>query len=392
MGGQKLGAATKKMASGSGDKHSSADMAYARRSSELTRHSPPDTIVYPSDPMSGTTDSPNVLYQPHRSPQFGREAEGGANLVRGRAFSDASSTVGLGLSSQQPNVRHTPSQSTSSFNNYPQVQGSERPQSPYYGHDPSMGPVSKKESKAGGGSHAFSASVSGGKVSNLFGNPKAKRNSDEYQSLSPKQKSKFSKFINDLSQQSITGTKHSTSPSQSRTMGSPPPPPPPDKTQFRATSEGSGGKLKGFLSDLNSRDITGAKAGEKSPRQNTSAGTVGGRGGRGRGGGGGGGGGRGGGGEGGGGLKGFMADLSQRDITGATEQDRLAAQRRREQEVTHQPAPPTMYDETASDWEVKLETMEDVLPHIRRDKLAEALMQAGGDEQRAIGLAVINSR
>ena len=179
--------------------------------------------------------------------------------------------------------------------------------------------------------------------------------------------------MNDLSQQSITGTKHSTPPSQSRIMGSPPPPPPPDKTQFRTTSEGSAGKLKGFLSDLNSRDITGAEAGEKSPRLNTSAGTVAGRGG-------------------GGGLKGFMADLSKRDITGATEQDRLTAQRRQEQEAPHQPAPTTLYDETASDWEVKLETMEDVLPHIRRDKLAEALMQAGGDEQRAIGLAVINSR
>ena len=382
MGGQKLGAATKKMASGAGDKHSSTDMAYARRSSELSRHSPPDTIVYPSDPISGTFDSPKVPYPPQPSPQFGRETEGGANLARGRAFSDASSTVGLGLSSQQPNVRHTPSQSTSSFTNYPQVQGSKRPQSPYYGRDPAMGPVSKKESKAGGGRHAFSASISGGKVSNLFGNPKAKHNSDEYgQSSSPKQKSKFSKFMNDLSQQSITGTKQSTPPSQSRIMGSPPPPPPPDKTQFRATSEGSVGKLKGFLSDLNSRDITGAKAGEKSPRQNTSAGAVGGRGG-------GGAGGRGVG----GGLKGFMADLSKRDITGATEQDRLAAQRRRGQEATHQPAPTTLYDETASDWEVKLESMGDVLPHIRRDKLAEALMQAEGDEQRAIGLAVINSR
>ena len=132
------------------------------------------------------------------------------------------------------------------------------------------------------------------------------------------------------------------------------------------------------MADLNSRDITGGKAGDKSPRGKTSShtATTGG----------------GGGGGAGGGLKGFMADISKRDITGTTEQDRLAAQRKREQEATHQPAAAVMYDETASDWEVKLETMEDVLPHIRRDKLAEALMQAGGDEQRAIGLAVINSR
>jgi hypothetical protein len=125
------------------------------------------------------------------------------------------------------------------------------------------------------------------------------------------------------------------------------------------------------LADLNSRDITGGKANDKSPRGKTSSHTATG---------------------GGGAFKGFMADISKRDITGATEQDRLAAQRKREQEATHQPAAAVMYDETASDWEVKLETMEDVLPHIRRDKLAEALMQAGGDEQRAIGLAVINSR
>jgi hypothetical protein len=240
-----------------------------------------------------------------------------------------------------------------------------------------MGPISRKEGgrTAGGGRHAFSASISGGKVSNLFGNPKVKHHSDEYgQPSSPKQKSKLSKFMTDLSQQSITGTKQSTSPSQSRISGSPPPPPPPDKTQFRATSEGSGGKLKGFLADLNSRDITGGKAGDKSPRGKTSSGGSGASAG------------------GAGGFKGFMADLSKRDITGVTEQDRLAAQRKREQEATHQPATPVLYDETSSDWEVKLETMEDVLPHIRRDKLAEALMQAGGDEQRAIGLAVINSR
>ena len=84
-----------------------------------------------------------------------------------------------------------------------------------------------------------------------------------------------------------------------------------------------------------------------------------------------------------------MNDLSKRDITGTTEQTRLA--RRRDQEP-HHVAQAVPYDDTASDWEVKIANMEDVLPHIRRDTLAEALKQAGGDEQRAIGLAVINSR
>ena len=60
--------------------------------------------------------------------------------------------------------------------------------------------------------------------------------------------------------------------------------------------------------------------------------------------------------------------------------------------MTHIPAQPVVYDESASDWEVKLEKIEDVLPHIRRDILVESLKQAGGDEQRAIGLAVIRSR
>jgi len=377
MGGQKLGAATMKLASGPGDKRASADMAYARRSSEVSRHSPPNTLVYPPEVRSGTIDPSLTPQQQHTQPD--RDDDVTSGFSRGRAFSDATSPVGLGFS-HQPSIGQSPSQSTSSFGYYPQVQSGERPQSPYYGRDPAMGPVSKKENRTGGGGrHAFSASISGGKVSNLFGNPKTKHHSDEYgQPSSPKQKSKFSKFITDLSQQSITGTKHSNSPSQSRLSGSPPPPPPPDKTQFRATSEGSGGRLKGFLADLNSRDITGGKAGDKSPRGKTSShtATTGG----------------GGGGGAGGGLKGFMADISKRDITGTTEQDRLAAQRKREQEATHQPAAAVMYDETASDWEVKLETMEDVLPHIRRDKLAEALMQAGGDEQRAIGLAVINSR
>jgi hypothetical protein len=77
---------------------------------------------------------------------------------------------------------------------------------------------------------------------------------------------------------------------------------------------------------------------------------------------------------------------------GHTDEERLAAARRREQGLTHVPAQPVVYDESASDWEVKLENMEDVLPHIRRDILVDSLKQAGGDEQRAIGLAVIRSR
>lgn len=94
----------------------------------------------------------------------------------------------------------------------------------------------------------------------------------------------------------------------------------------------------------------------------------------------------------GGGFGRFVADLAKRDITGSTEEQRAAAAARRAQEPTRQPAQPAVYDETASDWEVKIEQMEDVLPHVPRHRLAEALKACGGDEERAIGFAVINRR
>src|SRR5437667_6436154 len=74
---------------------------------------------------------------------------------------------------------------------------------------------------------------------------------------SPKQKSKFSKFVADISSTTLTGSKSNQS-----LTSSPPPPPPPDKSQFRAQSDGSG-KLKGFFADISSRDITGTRSSDR---------------------------------------------------------------------------------------------------------------------------------
>ena len=397
IGGKKISAATKntmKRGSNTGDRGSYDGMDYARRSSEARRISPREPLAQSPASQRMSTDSPAVVtseFSPnadfkentYRDPEPGTSGSGQQDYY---GYSDERQPMGLGLTAPHelyPN--EGPSQSVSSFTNFTRMEPQHQSTVPYPQHSGAV--MSKKESTAGG-RHGFSASISGGKASKLFGlssESKTKHNSDsaEYsppqpQPSSPKQKSKFSRFVNDLSHSTITGTKHSQTPSQSRIVSSPTRPPPPDKSQFRVTSEGSS-KVKGFFSDLSSRDITGARISDKqtSPRQQgtTPAGSEDRSGG-----------------AGGVGFGRFFSDLSKRDITGATEQDRIEAARRREQESTHLPAQSIVYDETASDWEVKLETMEDVLPHIRRDFLVEALKQAGGDEQRAIGLAVINSR
>jgi hypothetical protein len=378
IGGKKIGAVTKNTI----DKLGSSD-PYKRHSGEKQ-------------------DSP-VPYSPGRASQESR-----AEIPRRDTFEEVADTrgreygytndgqpVGLGLSAPpRPYAGEASPQSPSSFASFsqgpPQVGRSEsyamdnqRPHTP-------MSPgtvISKKEKDAS--RHGFSASTSGGKVSKLFKTDgKSKRHSDTpgysppTDTTSPKQKSKFSKFVGDLAQSSITGTKigHGYSSSQSNIGASPPPPPPPDKAQFRSASDGTA--LKGFMSDLASRDITGGRPrtpsqpypGQSSQLQSSAPLTNS---------------------EdrpSGGGFSRFISDLNKRDITGASEQNRLAAQRRREQETHQNMAKPKKYDDTASDWDVKITQMEDVLPHIRRELLAESLIQAGGDEQRAIGLAVINSR
>ena len=385
IGGKKLGAATKntidKLGTGAGDKRtSSGDVHYARASGEVSKDSPNLQRLSRDDSL----ESPVI-----RSSRLSQEPVYEEPELKDIAY--GSQPVGLGVS--------TPTQATSmdveAPTSFAQMQiPAQRPQSPYQpprddipstpiNHSPRLStslanPVISKKESQGTNRHKFSSSISSVKVSKLFGisttpEPKPKRDSDnsEYPSTSPqqspRQKSKFSRFVNDLSQSSITGK----SPQTTAVTASPPPPPPPDKSQFRSPSESS--RLKGFLADLSSRDITGNKP-QTSPGSPTSSprvasdrpGTS--------------------------GFSRFISELGKRDITGHTEEERIAAARRREKEATHIPAQPVLYDESASDWEVKLEKMEDVLPHIRRDVLVDSLKQAGGDEQRAIGLAVIKSR
>jgi hypothetical protein len=368
IGGKKIGAATKNTidklgSSGEGGNRHSGD---GLESPVQHSYSP----KYSSNKRaSGSIDSPD------RSEGAGFKSDSVRDLEMkdesGGGYAYDGQPVGLGLSAPaRPYAAEAVPQSPSSFSSFSQIQSpqsarpsppyppaNQRPQSPA---SPSAGTViSKKESK-GQGRHGFSASISSGKVSKFFKtDPKSKHQSDGYSpprdltspkqnSTSPKQKSKFSKFIGDLSQQSITGARpsHSSSPSVGSSA-----PPPPDKTQFRSTSAMSG------------RPYT---AGSPEPLPSVAEDRP-------------------------SGFQGFISDLGKRDITGTTTETRLAATRKREQEQS-QYARPVQYDDSASDWEVKMGQMEDVLPHIRRDLLAEALIQAGGDEQRAIGLAVLNSR
>ena len=387
IGGKKLGAATKNTIDklGTGDKRTSGDIHYGTPSGEGYRGSP--TLQQQRLSREESVESPVV-----RSSGLSQERIEGEPELKDIAY--GSQAVGLGVSTptQATPMESEPRTSFGQMQLPPQ-----RPESPYQpprddypatsinnSPRPSSSlanPVISKKESQGTTRHKFSSSISSAKVSKLFGitttspdsKPKHLSDTSDYPTTSPqqspKQKSKFSKFVNDLSQSSITGKPQQQ---QINITASPPPPPPPDKSQFRSPSEGS--RLKGFLTDLSSRDITGNKpqtshvSPNTSPRVATDRPNT-------------------------GGFGRFIAELGKpRDIMGHTEDERLAATRRREQELTHVPAQAVVYDESASDWEVKLERMEDVLPHIRRDILVDSLKEAGGDEQRAIGLAVIKSR
>ena len=394
IGGKRLGAASKNtLAISPTDKRSSREFHYGRQSSEVV--SP--TLQQRSSPEVRSEVSTPVVSRSEGLPQaeFRSSTQEQGDIPMSHNYPDESQPVRLGLStSSQPyspeaNPPPTPfaqmhisTERSQSPVSYPSP--IRRPETPNTPTSPGQ-VMSRKEGKAGG-RHGYSSSLSGGgSVARLFGQTsesKAKHHSDstDYPAqTSPKQKSKFSRFVSDISQTTLTGSK----PGQSAVKASPPPPPPPDKSQFRAPSEGSG-KVKGFFADLSSRDVTGSRPSDRqqvssprltSPRAPKTSPRTGGdeRSGT-------------------GGFSRFFSDLSRRDITGQTEEDRAAAARRRQQEATHIPAQPVVYDENASDWEDKMATMEDVLPHIRRELLVESLKQSGGDEQRAIGLAVIRSR
>jgi hypothetical protein len=372
IGGKKIGAATKntidKLGSSgeSGNRHSGDGSGSPIQHVSSPNYSSNKRASGSHASLGSPGRSDGAGFKPDTVRDLETKDEGGG----GYGYNDGQ-PVGLGLSAPtRPYAAEAVPQSPSSFSSFSQIQSpqsarpspsyppvSQRPQSPM---SPSAGTVISRKEGKGQGRHGFSASISSGKVSKFFKtDPKSKHQSDGYSppqgstspkqnSTSPKQKSKFSKFIGDLSQQGITGTRpsHSSSPS----VGSSPPLPP-DKTQFRSTSAMSGRPYTaGSPEPL-------APVAEDRPS----------------------------------GFKGFISDLGKRDITGTTADTRLAATRKREQEQA-QYARPVQYDDSASDWEVKMGQMEDVLPHIRRDILAEALIQAGGDEQRAIGLAVLNSR
>jgi hypothetical protein len=398
IGGKILGNATKntmdkldKLGNSNGDRRGSADPNDRRVSSEGFRGPTDNQVNSGFSPMTSRTEPlpqgefrQDIYMEPELSTRNPYPSE-----FRGNSFGEE--PVGLGVSNvlQQypPMERPPPSQPSglvypSEVYSDPSTSYSYPEALPYSPTSPSP-VISKKEATPSGGRHAVSASMSGYPgSSSTFPDPKSKHLSDsssyqqpQYKATGPSspKKSKFSKFMNDLSQSSLTGAKPGQ-PSQSgwgRSQPSQIAPPPPEKPQNRSTSEGSS-RLKGFFSDLNSRDITGKPASDrlaaagvqKSSGQNKPSGSFG----------------------------KFLSELNKRDLTGISEEERIAAARRRGQEPTHIPAQPIVYDDNASDWEVKLEKMEDVLPHIRKDKLAEALKQAGGDEQRAIGLAVLNSR
>jgi hypothetical protein len=395
IGGLKIGGVTKK----SNDRFGSAsgDVPYVQRSNEGFRESPmpqPRSPDSPSTPMGPPGIPSEIARQAESNQPVSREPErlSGSGVPRDHGSSNEGKPVELGLSTPTHGIsaEDPPPPSTSTQMQSPPQQT----QSPGFHRpiehteellQPPSSPSAATPKREGrqGGRHAFSASISGGKVSKLLGytatDQKAKHHSDssEYpssaQQHSPRQKSKFSKFMTELSLSPSTTSKPS-SPFQTQS-GTGSPPPPPDKSQFRTPSEGSG-RIKGFFADLTSRDLVGNKPSDKqashrgpgvSPRTGEER-------------------------PGGGGFGRFLADIGRRDLTGQTDEDRMTAARRRQQENTHVPAQPVAYDESASDWEEKLAKMEDVLPHIRRELLITSLKKAGGDEQRAIGLAVINSR
>ena len=175
-----------------------------------------------------------------------------------------------------------------------------------------------------------SASGSGIRLARFFSQPSAEQRpqsanygAQHEPQTSPKQKSKFSKFMSDLAQTSITGTplKHERSESQSGSLDSPPPPLPPDISQSQRGSQSSG-RFRAFFADLNSRDITGSKPAAKSkPEAPESSGNR----------------------TGSGGFRDFISDLNKRDISGLSQDERLEQVRRSMQENTHPPGRPVYH-------------------------------------------------
>ena len=395
IGGKRLGAATKNaLAASPTDRRSSRELHYRRRSGEAV--SP--TLQQRSSPENRSEVSTPVVSRSEGLPpsEFrSRTQEQGDDIQTSQDYPDASQPVDIGLStSTQPYSpaanpppiplaqMHIPTERSQSPASYPSP--TRRAGTPNTPTSPGQ-VMSSNEGKAGG-RHGYSSSLSGGvNVARPFSQTselKVKHHSDSTNypaQTSPKQKSKFSKFVSDISQTTLGGSKSG----QSAVAASTTPPPPPDKSQFRATSEGSG-KLKEFFADISSRDVAGGRPSDReqassprvaSPRAPKTSPRTGndeklGTGGFGR----------------------LLSDLSSRDITGQTEEDRAAAAKRRLQEATHIPAQPVVYDENASDWEEKMAMIEAVLPDIRRELLVESLKQSGGDEHRAIGLALIRSK
>ena len=390
IGGKRLGTASKNaLAASPTEQRGSGELHYTQENDEVMR----TTLQQRSSPENRSEASSPVVSKSEGLPQADLRSstqEEQDDVRTSQDYSGDSQRVALGLStptqpySPDSNPPPTPfvqiripSERSQSPVSYPPTRRAETPNNPR-----SPGQEMSRNAGKAGGRHGYSSSTSGvGNIVGLFGQTsesKAKHHSDstDYPAQrSPNQKSKFSRFVSDISRTTLGGSR----PGQSAIT----PPPPPDKSQFRATSEGSG-KLKGFFADVSSRDITGSRPSDRqqasapretSPRAPQTSPRTGGdeRSGT-------------------GGFGRFLSDLSRRDIAGQTEQDRAAAARRRQQEATHIPAQTVVYDENASDWEDKMTLIEDVLPHIRRELLVESLKQSGGDAQRAIGLAVIRSR
>jgi hypothetical protein len=398
VGGRKISAAMEKISTAAAiqpEKRSSGDILSRKRSGETTppqpQRSSPRPLLSSPQPQRSSRDYSNRIESPQQpQPEYSyAERPTQSSVEYGRRTSIP--PVGLGLSS-------VPTNENQAATSYSQMHVPEAPPSPVSYHRPET-PSSPAVASAKK-SHGAKPSFSGGKVSKFFAgitvpaDSKAKRNSADdspQRSASPQaspRPSKFSKFVNEISSGPLSGAKPNQQ--QSTTNASPGPPPPPDKSQFQ-------GRLKGFFADISNRDALGNKPGEKPPpsvqestgstspraqtptsprgqksplRPPTNNGTPGGSGGFGR----------------------FFSDVSKRDVSGRTEQERTAAlAAKREAEGTHVPAQPVVYDENASDFEVKIGIMADVLPHISRDILVDSLKQAGGDERKGIGIAVLGN-
>jgi hypothetical protein len=389
VGGRKISAAMEKIGTAAAiqpEKRSSGDILSRKRSDETT---PPLAQRSPPRPQRSSPDYSNRIESPQQPLEY-LYAEGLPQSSGEYGRTTPVPPIGLGLSS-------VPTNENQPATTFSQMRVSEAPPSPVSYHRPETpsSPTVASTKK----SHGTKPSFSGGKVSKFFAGitvaseSKTKRNSADdspQRSASPQAspgRSKFSKFVNEISSGPLSGAKPNQ---QSTQNASPGPPPPPDKSQFQ-------GRLKGFFADISNRDALGNKAGDKPPpsvqepagstspraqtptsprvqksphRPVTNNGTPGGGGGLGR----------------------FFSDISKRDISGRTEQERaVALAAKRETEGTHVPAQPVVYDENASDFEVKIGIMADVLPHISRDVLVDSLKQAGGDERKGIGIAVLGN-